>query len=470
MHEMLIERDGWRKLLMGDRQFYRRVLALLLPMFVQNTVTNVCSLLDNLMVGSVGGVPLAAVAIVNQILFVFNLCVFGGLSGAGIFATQYAGAQDMVGFRHCFRVKLLLVLVIFAGAWVVLAGYADELIGLYLRGGGHPEEQEQTLALAGEYLAVMMWGLPAFALSMMYSSSLRELGEVRLPMVASVVSILLNVVGNYLLIFGKCGFPCLGVVGAAVATVFARYVELAINVVYTHLRPAQFPFVAGAYRSLRIPRALALDIGRRGVPLLVNELCWSLSMAVLLQCYSLRGLHVITAVNMAMTVAMLFNCAFFSMGGAISVMVGHELGAGRLREAQTSAWRLIWLTVELGVAMAALTALCAPFVPQLYDVDEQTRHLATQLLLVGASVVPLRSFAFASYFIIRSGGRSGITFMLDSGYNWLVVVSVTAWLGYMTDVPMAMFYFLSQWVDGLKAVAAAMIVRSGVWIRNIVAS
>ena len=460
---------GWRELLVGDRAFYRQVMGLLIPMFVQNTVTNVCSLLDNLMVGAVGAVPMASVAIVNQLLFVFNLCVFGGLSGAGIFSTQYAGARDMDGVRHCFRVKLVLVAVIFVCALALLKAFPAELIGLYLRGEGRPEELDATLALSREYLAVMVWGLPAFALSMMYASTLRELGEVRVPMVASVVSILLNVAGNYVLIFGKFGFPCLGVVGAALATVAARYLELLINLAYTHLHPSSFPFIVGAYRTLAIPRALALHICQRGVPLLVNELCWSVSMAVLLQCYSRRGLHVITAVNIAMTVAMIFNCAFFSMGGAVSVMVGHELGAGRLHESRSRAWRPIWLTGELGVAMAALTCLCAPFVPRLYDIDDATRHLATNLLLLGTTVVPLRAFAHASYFVIRSGGRSGITFLLDSGYNWLVTVSVTAGIGYLTDWGILPFYLLSQWSDGLKALVAAAIVRSGVWIRNIVA-
>ena len=257
--------------LVGDRAFYARVIGIVVPLIIQNTVTNVVSLLDNVMVGRVGTLEMSAVAIVNQLLFVFNLCIFGGLAGAGIFATQFAGAEDHEGVRHCLRMKWIIAMGMLILAHIVFALIPEKLISMYLAEHISPQDAADTLSYGMDYLGVMLWGLLPFAVTQIYASTLREVGETRLPMIASVVAILVNLVFNYLLIFGTFGFPRLGVVGAAIATVLSRYVETVIIVVYTHAMHARFPFIKGAYRSLHIPRALLRDIVWRGSPLLVNE-------------------------------------------------------------------------------------------------------------------------------------------------------------------------------------------------------
>lgn len=464
-----LSRGRLRERMFGDRDFYEQVVAVVVPIIIQNTVSNVVSLLDNVMVGRVGTLQMSAVAIVNQLLFVFNLCIFGGLAGAGIFATQYAGAHDDKGVRDCFRVKWMIALSMLACALVVLIAFPKRLIGMYLAQETAQADAAATLGFGMDYLTVMLWGLLPFGVSQVYASTLREVGETRLPMFASVAAILVNLVFNYFLIFGKCGFPELGVTGAAIATVLSRYVETAIIMVYTHMKSHHFGFIRGAYRSLRVPKPLMISILRRGTPLLVNEFLWSSGMAVLLQCYSVRGLDVVAACNIATTVSNLFKVVFLSMGNAVAIMVGQALGANDIERAKNCTWRLMTLSVGSNLIMATLLALFAPAIPNIYNTEPHVRQIATQLIYVVAVMMPAYSFSHCCYFTLRSGGKTIITFLFDSVFTWCVNVPAAWLLAYKTGLGIVPLYFGVQALEMVKVVVGFVLVKKGVWIHNIVA-
>ena len=464
-----LSRGRLRERMFGDRDFYAQVVAVVVPIIIQNTVSNVVSLLDNVMVGRVGTLQMSAVAIVNQLLFVFNLCIFGGLAGACIFATQYAGAHDDKGVRDCFRVKWMIALSMLACALVVLIAFPKWLIGMYLAQETAQADAAATLGFGMDYLTVMLWGLLPFGVSQVYASTLREVGETRLPMFASVAAILVNLVFNYFLIFGKCGFPELGVTGAAIATVLSRYVETAVIVVYTHMKSHHFGFIRGAYRSLRVPKPLMISILRRGTPLLVNEFLWSSGMAVLLQCYSVRGLDVVAACNIATTVSNLFKVVFLSMGNAVAIMVGQALGANDIERAKNCTWRLMTLSVGSNLIMATLLALFAPAIPNIYNTEPHVRQIATQLIYVVAVMMPAYSFSHCCYFTLRSGGKTIITFLFDSVFTWCVNVPAAWLLAYKTGLGIVPLYFGVQALEMVKVVVGFVLVKKGVWIHNIVA-
>lgn len=464
-----LSRGRLRERMFGDRDFYAQVVAVVVPIIIQNTVSNVVSLLDNVMVGRVGTLQMSAVAIVNQLLFVFNLCIFGGLAGAGIFATQYAGAHDDKGVRDCFRVKWMIALSMLACALVVLIAFPKRLIGMYLAQETAQADAAVTLGFGMDYLTVMLWGLLPFGVSQVYASTLREVGETRLPMFASVAAILVNLVFNYFLIFGKCGFPELGVTGAAIATVLSRYVETAVIMVYTHMKSHHFGFIRGAYRSLRVPKPLMISILRRGTPLLVNEFLWSSGMAVLLQCYSVRGLDVVAACNIATTVSNLFKVVFLSMGNAVAIMVGQALGANDIERAKNCTWRLMTLSVGSNLIMATLLALFAPAIPNIYNTEPHVRQIATQLIYVVAVMMPAYSFSHCCYFTLRSGGKTIITFLFDSVFTWCVNVPAAWLLAYKTGLGVVPLYFGVQALEMVKVVVGFVLVKKGVWIHNIVA-
>lgn len=454
--------------LIGTRDFYKRVFAIVIPMIIQNTITNVVSLLDNVMVGRVGTLQMSAVTIVNQLMFVFYLCIFGGMAGAGIFSTQYAGANDNDGIRHCMRMKVIIGVLMSGIAIGIFLILKEPLIKMYIAENTSAEDTAATIKYALDYLNVMLIGLLPFAIMQIYASSLREIGETKLPMLASVTAILVNLVFNYFLIFGKFGFPCLGVKGAAIATVISRFVEAGMIVLVVTVKRKKYPFVIGLFKKFSIPWKLSKQIIVKGMPLLVNEFLWSSSMAVLLQCYSTRGITVLSAVNIANTVNNLFNVVFLTMGNAVAIIVGQHLGANRIDEAKKSVWQLLTLSVGCCVVMGGIMACLAPFIPHIYNTEPEVKRLATYFLFTVAALMPVFAFAHNCYFTLRSGGRTIITFLFDSAFSWVIVVPLGWFLAGYTSLPILPLYIMLQSLDIIKCVIGFFMVKKGMWIRNII--
>ena len=355
-----------REKLIGSRAFYRSVLLLLIPMIIQQFITSFVSLLDNVMVGSLGTEAISAASIANQVMMVYNLAIFGGISGISIFGAQFFGKGDAEGMRHTFRFKLLFAVLWTAVALVVYLVFGKAFIEAFLRGSSDGGDLALTLRSGCGYLNIMLWGLPPFALVQAYAGTLRETGETRVPMFAGVCAIVANLIGNWILIFGHLGAPALGVEGAAIATVASRYLELVIVVAYSHRHTERYPFFLGAYKSLRIPGKLAGRITRTALPLLVNEILWALGMTFINQFYSSRGLNAVAALNITGTAWNLFCVIMFAMGSAVSIMVGQRLGAGKIDEARDVDRKLIFLTEVMYVTIGLLMILAAPLVPRLY--------------------------------------------------------------------------------------------------------
>ncbi len=455
--------------LIGDRSFYRRVLAVMTPILIQNVITNFVSLLDNLMVGQVGTEQMSGVAIVNQLLFVYNLCLFGGMAGPGIFTAQFFGRGDRDGIRHTVRAKLLVGL----GSWIVfslafLFG-GRELIGLFLHEGGEALDLQQTLESGLGYLHVMMLQMPVFMLQQIYASTLRETGETLLPMKAGILAVFVNLVFNYILIFGKLGAPAMGVTGAAVATLISRLVELGVILGFTLRHRERVPYLQGALRSLRVPGALLRQIAVTGAPLLLNELLWSAGMTALNQSYSLRGLEVVSAMNISSTASNLFFCAFFSMGSTVSIMIGQLLGAGELERAVDEDRKLIAFAVALCTAVGVLMFFVAPLLPELYNTTDAVKALAVRLLWVSAAMMPVHGYTNACYFTLRCGGKTLITFLFDSAFVWVINMPVAFVLSRLTSVPILPMVIIVSALDLIKCAVGFFLVRSRKWVNNLVA-
>lgn len=459
--------------LFGNRRFYSHVINILIPIIIQNTVTNVVSLLDNVMIGRVGTLEMSAVAIVNQLLFIFYICIFGGISGAGIFSAQFAGAEDHEGVRNCFRFKTYIAFAMFAVALAIFLVFPKQLISMYLAEGTSAADAAATMSFARDYLTVMLIGILPFALSQVYGSTLREIGETKLPMIASVVAILVNLVFNYILIFGNKGLPFLpfepmGVVGAAIATVLSRFVELFIIMIAVHRKNGKYEFSDKLWASLKIPKDLTVNILKKGTPLLVNEFLWSLGVAMLLQCYSVRGLDVVAATNITQTVANLFNVVFLSIGNAVAIMVGQQLGAGKTQEAKLSVWRLLSLTVMSCIVMGGLMILTAPFIPHIYNTTESVRHTATELLDVVAIAMPFMGFSHSCYFTLRSGGKTMITLIFDCAFMWCGSFVTAFILAHYTSLPILPLYAIVQSLEVIKCIIGFILVKKGVWVNKII--
>ncbi len=452
----------------GDKAFYRRVMAVALPIIIQNAITNFVSLLDNIMVGQVGTIPMSGVSIVNQLLFVFNLCIFGATSGAGIFTAQFYGSKDEDGIRHTFRFKFLSCLILTLLGCGIFLMSGDRLISLYLQGEGDPADAIAALEYGRRYLKIMLLGLIPFALCNAYSGTLRETGQTVVPMVAGICAVFVNLILNYILIFGKLGAPALGVAGAAWATVISRYAELGIVAGWAHLHKDQHAFIRGAYRSLHIPGKLLRSIAIKGLPLLMNEFLWASGMAVMNQCYSTCGLDVVPATNISSTIYNLAGVGYFAMGNAVGIIMGQMLGGGAAEaEVRDTNRKLIVTSCFTGLVFGAVMAAISGVFPMLYNTTGQVRQLATKLICICAVMMPFNAYTHAAYFTLRSGGQTFATFLFDSFFVWTVCVPLAYCLSRFTGLSILPLYAICQSADFIKCFIGARMLKKGRWIQNL---
>ena len=454
--------------LFGDKAFYRMVLAIAVPVMVQSGITQFVSLLDNLMVGRIGTEEFGGVAIANQLIFVFNLCIFGGLSGAGIFSAQFSGKNDVDGMRHVLRFKLYFVIAASVLGILILHFFGSPLISLFLHEGSEEGDLVKTLNFGLDYLKIMLIGLPLYAVSQCYASSLKETGETFIPMIGSGTAVLVNLVFNYILIFGKFGFPVMGVKGAAIATVLSRVVELAIIAIWAHTHTKRFGFFSKLYSSFRVPKALTFDIIKKGSPLMFNELLWSMGMSTLTACYSMRGLATVNALNISSTVSNLFNVVFMAIGSSIAIIVGNLLGAGKFEEARDTDRKIITMSVLGCFIFGSLLAVSAKYIPNLYETTDEVKSLATSFLFICAASMPFNAFTHGCYFTLRSGGQTKITMAFDSCFVWVICIPLAYCLANFTSIPIIPMFIICTATELIKCVIGYFFVKSDRWVKIIV--
>ena len=452
----------------GDRAFYRSVFAIAIPIMIQNGITNMASLVDNLMVGQLNLTAMSGVSVVNQFVFIYTLALLGVTSGPGIFTAQFYGSEDHEGIRHCFRFKMMGCMLFGIASIAILTYAGTPLINSFLQGEGAVQDKAATLQYGLDYISIMVWGLIPLAIYIAYSSTLRECGQTTIPMVSGVIAVVMNMALNYVLIFGKFGAPMMGVRGAALATVVARYVEMGITVIWTHTHRKEQPFIKKAYRSLYIPRRLLGRMLVKGSPLMANEFLWAFGTTFLNQCYSTKGYDVVGATNITITVSNLTSVVNIALGITVGIILGQMLGAQRPKEEIMDTNRkLTALAVVAGVVFGIVLALIAYPFPKLYNASSHVHLLAAQLMLVIAVMKPSDSYMFSAYFTLRSGGKTWTTFFYDGGFIWLVTVPLIYCLSRFTDMPIVWLYAMSFVPNLAKCVAAYFLIGRGNWMQNL---
>ena len=359
--------EKFRRKYIGDRNFYGRYIALALPMIIQNAVTNLVSFLDNIMVGQLGTEQMSGVAIVNQLIFVYNLAIFGAVSAASIFGAQYFGNGNHKGHMYSFRFKLYAALTVTALTILLFVTKGESLISLYLTDTSGNGATGAALQYGLQYLVIMMAGLIPFAVNQSYATNIKETGQTLIPMIASFVAVGSNAILDYLLIFGIGPFPELGVQGAALATVIARYIEALMIIIWAHRHREKNRYLEGAYLGFGIPKYELKAIIIKGLPLMINEVLWAAGMTAVIQCYSIRGLEVVAGLNIATTITNLFNIIYIQLGACISIVVGQYLGAGELEKAKDADNKMIVFSVFCCV----IVAVCMLFIGRFFPTDLQ---------------------------------------------------------------------------------------------------
>ena len=443
-----------------DKEFIRSFLRIALPIALQNLFVSSLGIIDTIMVGQLGESAIASVGLANQIFFLLNFFLFGINSGAAIYTAQYWGARDIPGIRKVLGVCLMLGLSAWGLFSIVALGFPTQAVRFY---SADPE----VIKLGGEYLRIVGFSYLATTLTLCYTSVLRSTGVIRLPVIVGIATLCLNTGLNYLLIFGNFGLPRLGIQGAAIATSIARVVECAALLTYTYLSRSPAAASPGEMLAFK-PRFIRLYFNVT-LPVLINEILWSLGTSFYSAIYAHVGTEAVAAYNVAITILNLATVIFTGISTACGILVGNAIGAGQLERAYQHARRSLGIGGILAVLIGVIVFLTRNLSLSVYNLTPSGMQAARDVLGVLSFAVLYRAFNPTIIVgILRSGGDTRFSGVLDVAAVWLVALPL-AYLGaFVFELPIAGVVACALTEGLFKMVIGLQRVASKKWIHNLV--
>jgi putative MATE family efflux protein len=450
------------KLIFSDKEFYRRLIKLAAPITVQQLIIVSVGMVDVMMIGQLGETSVAAVGLADQVTFLLFLMLFGISSGAAIFTAQFWGQQDIIRIRSVLGICLLLslaggllfaLLAVLAPRWVLSIYSTDPAV----------------VTLGANYLQVVGLGYFALAITISYSSVLRSIESVKLPLMASIIAFSFNVVMNYALIFGHFGLPKMGVMGAAIATCAARYLEglIVVGVVYSR----KMPVAARLSEMLNLKVISLRQFLKTTVPVMLTEITWSLGITTYNVIYARIGTESIAAVNIAVTIDRVLFVVFIGLAFACATMLGNRIGAGEIEKATTYAKRFLALGPLIAITLGITLLISVDAVLPLYKVSALTIKFAHNLLMIMAFTLTIRvSNLLLLIGILRSGGDTRFAFFIDAGVVWLVGVPLAFTGAFILQWPVYLVYLLVMTEEVVKLGLGAWRFSSQRWIHRLTAT
>lgn len=442
----------------GPKQFYKDVLKIAVPLMLQQLITSSVNLVDNLMVGQLGDASLGGVAATNRFYMIAFFATFGILAAAGIFIAQYFGAKDEEHMKQSFRFSILSAYLVILPFFVL--GFLKPEWGIQ-----YFTSDAGIVSEGIKYMSVASFSLLPLGLILAMTSAMRSTGETKIPLYAGIISVLTNAVFNYIFIFGHFGFPAMGVAGAAYATIIARFVELGILLFVMKFKV--FAFSTKISELFHVSKMIVRNVSIKAAPLALNEFLWASGMATLFKFYATRGPEVISGMSIAGTTADLFFTLFGGMAVASTVMISQPLGANDLNTGRANGYRMLGFSVFLAMCFAILMFGSSFIVPYFYNVSDEARSISQNVLRIMSVMFWIYMGTAQCYFILRAGGDTKSTFLMDSGFMWFVNIPVVFAFAYLTKLPIYVVYIAGQSTDFIKLSFSYWLVKKEKWVINL---
>lgn len=453
-----------RKGIFGPGAFYKSALAIAVPIMLQQLIQSLVSLVDNFMVAGLGDICMSGVNVAGQVLFVFMVFLNAICMSGGIFMTQFFGARDTGGMRQAFRFKLAMGLAAFVPYCLVCVVFPRRILSLMLIGN---TQAELILDEAVRYIRIMFWmGIP-MTLSVCIASSMRDLGNVKTPLVVTVVAMLINALFNWLLIYGNLGFPKLGVRGAAWATVIARTVEFLIfSAVYFRGKPL---FSVRLKDVCKIDGKLFGSIFKNSLLVLFCEMVWVLSETITTALYNGRGgADVVSGMASSFAVANLYFVAFGGVYSATGVILGKTLGEGKLDVARREKTWLLSGSAVFGAAMTVFGLTTTLIVPLVFGrLSASAIDICRSMVAMMSLLMPAWVYMNTQQAIARAGGDTKMGACTDAGLTLLVMLPMVFLLALCTDIGPVALYLGVKLVDVVKLVVFHFWLKKERWLNNL---
>ncbi len=442
----------------ANKHFYKNVIAVAVPLMLQQLVTSSVNLVDNLMIGQLGDAALGGVATSNRFFMIALFAVMGILSASSVFIAQYFGAKDEDNMKESFRFSILSSVAITLIFFSIATFYPHLVLGFFT-------DDPLILAEGTKYITIAAIAILPFALTGSIASAMRSIGETKIPLYVGIFAVFTNAFFNYALIFGHFGLPQLGIVGAAIATVISRTLEAAI--LLTIMTHRVFHFTTRIEDLFKISKKNIRKISLKAMPLATNEILWSFGMATLFKFYATRGPEVIAGISIASTTADLFFVLFGGMSVATTIMISQPLGANDLEQARKNGYYMIGFSTTLAMLFGMIMFGSSYVIPLLYNVSDASQHIAQTMLRIMSLMFWIYMATAECYFILRAGGDMKSTLMMDAGFMWVINIPVVGLFTYLTGFNIFFLYIAGQSTDLLKLAFAYRLVKKEKWVHNL---
>lgn len=434
-------------------------ISLAIPIMFQNLVVSAVTLVDNLMVGQLGDTAISAVVSANKYYNIMFFVAMAMVQACLIFLAQYSGAENILKVKESFRISIVTAYVPLLVISVIVFIFPSQLIAFLIDDPAIIEQGAIYLRLAAfSYLPV--------GLSLAIASAMRAVGDAKTPMIISIISIIVNAFLDYGLILGKFNMPALGVAGAAIATIIARFVEVTLLII--SLKRGDYSFDTDIKDLFDYDSQLVKSIVVKALPLVINEIMFQFGQAFAFKCISSRGATINAAYSVAITVSDLFYVLFGGMATATTVLVGTKLGANKLQEAKDNAYKILCFSLVLSIFFGSGMILSRFIVPFIYpNISKESLESAQMFLLIIGLMYWITMFNCECYFMLRTGGDTRSTLFMDSGFLWIVYIPILFVLSNLTNLPIYLVYILGQCADIGKAIFSFWIVKKEKWVKNL---
>ncbi|MEA4875768.1 MATE family efflux transporter [Anaerorhabdus sp.] len=443
----------------GDKAFMKAAIMVGVPLMLQQLITGSVNLVDNLMVGQLGDAAIGGVAAVNRFYIIAQYGANGIVAAGSIFIAQYFGARNMDKMKESFRFLLNISIAIMLVFFLLVFIFPEAILGFFTN-------DPAVIEMGVLYARLVSFSYIPIAITLSISGSMRSIGETKIPLFVSAIAVLINTFLNYCLIFGNFGFPQLGIRGAAYATLVARFIETGLLLYF--IKEYEFDFKTKIKELFHVPAALSKKIMIKAAPLAMNEILWAGGMATLFKFYSTRGPEVMSGFSISSTIGDIFFVLFGGMAAASTVLISQPLGANKLEEGRRHGYQLMGFSFILSFIFATLMFIASFYIPYLYQ------NISMDALKIAENMLRIQSFMFAiyvlntqNYFVLRAGGDTKSTLIMDSAFMWLINIPLVAVLAYFTPIGIYALYIAGQSTDLIKLAFGYWLVRKEKWVRNL---
>ena len=444
-----------------NKKFYKTLITLCIPIIIQNLLSNLINMVDTIMVGGLGEISVASIGIANQYFFLYNMALSGIIGGASLFIAQFYGKNDKLNIRKITGLSVISALMI-GITFMIVALFSPKFIIYFF------SKDLDVIKVATNYFSIIGFCYLIIAISNVFSMGSRSIRNPKLGMICSTISLFINIILNYVFIFGKLGMPALGASGAAIATVIARIIELILLVSYIYFIKDDYE-LRFTFKDIKlINKDLLKAYISKTTPTFLNDTLWAFGTVLYAVAYSKAGTSAIAASQIASSTGNFFIVTAVCVAIGSSIMIGNELGADNIKKAIHYSKKFAILVTLVGAIFGLLLIISIPGLIKLFSVSDQLMPDIKKIFVIMGILMALKTFnTFIIIGVLRSGGDTKYALFLEMGGMWIVSLPLTFFAAYK-GLPIYILVGLTYTEEVVKFIFGVPRAISKKWAQNLV--